>query len=214
MAITLTIDGQPRTLIELREFRKTHDLPEHFAITQFEDKDYTGLARMDTGAPRLNELREGILAAVPEELRQPDLMYIAETMSAMLRAGLYAINDEIGLKPAEIDFAVSGFSDMLQAWTYTLIRARPNNDEVDPGNVYREWLDNSVRLSQPGTVYRHHDEGWRIQTINTAYGRVGMVIRTDSSAYYVQDTVLACPADGYMYRLFCEVATRVAEGIS
>ena len=62
-----------------------------------------------------------------------------------------------------------------------------------------------MRLSQNIFSYIHNDDIWHIQTVNYAYGRLGLRIEADAVSY-VQDMIYACPAHGYMLTLLRDLS--------
>jgi hypothetical protein len=211
----LTIAGTARDLIPIQQFRQRYGLSARFGMAQFEPKDFTGLAVIDNAGAEMNDLRQSLLDAIPPKLTIATLPTVFEQLRAMFRAGMYAINDRIKLKPAEIEFAVAGFNDVNQAWLYALAR-HPAAHRPPPAfmTVYQQWLDDSVRVSTQVHTMPHAAQTWQIRIINYAYGRVGLCVDIDATCYYVQDAVYACPAEGYMLALLREIATRTQQRLS
>ncbi len=178
-------------------------LPTAFGVTRFESKDWDGLGRIDAGGQALNHLRDAVLEAVPSHVALEHLPDALRTVGDVFRAQLEAINDRIGLKAVEIEFASSGFDDMLQAAFYAWMRARiakitPPTFEA----VYHAWLADSVRISSTVHPYPHGDALWQVRVLNTIYGRAGLAVTLgDGHTVYVLDSALACPAEGFMVHL-------------
>ncbi|MDQ7027859.1 MAG: hypothetical protein Q9P01_22270 [Anaerolineae bacterium] len=202
----LIVDGQVQDFVALKIFRDVHHLPDTFGVALFEPKDFTGLATIDKGGSEMNELRQGILDSIPEAFSLMDALTVADTLRAVFRNGMYGINDVIGLKVAEVEFAVASFGDVLRDWVYALIRCQSTQSAVPQfQQIYGDWLNASTRLSHHVHDYSHKSETWHINIINNAYGRVGLQVQRGAIADYVQDGMYACPAEGYMMTLLTEV---------
>lgn len=198
--------------MDIKEFRAAHNLPPEFSIALFEPKDFTGLATINR--TKLNELSNTLLDALPQSITLSELMSFTGNLSNLFRVKLYEINDAIGLKPVEIDFAYAGFEDVCQAWLYAMIQARTQKTaEPDISKIYDNWLRNSVRISQTRHLYHHNGIAWEIQIINNAYGRAGLIIETETGTYEVRDTSLACPAEGFMAQLLAAVLSKLQTAV-
>jgi hypothetical protein len=204
----LIIDNAERELIPIKEFRQRHALPDSFGVAFFEPKDFAGLAAIDKAGQEMNELRQGQMKMLPEKITKMDLLNISDEQREMFRAGLYSINDKIGLKPEEVEFAVAGFGDVLRNWAYALIRA-----DAEFRAVYYQWLNDSVRVSQEEHEYLHESESWRVHILNHAYGRMGLRVEIEENTYYLADGIYACPAEGYMQGLLGEICEAIQSRI-
>ncbi|MCI0709329.1 MAG: hypothetical protein L0154_04120 [Chloroflexi bacterium] len=210
----LTTDGESHEFINVKAYRQQHGLPETFSVALFEPKDFTGLAAIDKAGAEMNELRQAILDTVPEKLTIANVLATADTLQELFRNGLYGINERIGLKVVEVEYAVAGFGDVLRNWVYALIRAQSARVEPpDFQQVYHDWLNSSARLSQRVHDYDHRQQQWQVQIVNNAYGRVGLRVQRGDMVDYVDDGVYACPAEGYMTVLLAEIAARFAVGL-
>ncbi|MEQ8671811.1 MAG: hypothetical protein RLP44_05045 [Aggregatilineales bacterium] len=206
----VTIDGHTHTLIDLKTFRRERDLPLTFGVAYFEPKDYTGLARIDTAGADINALRDAVLKAIPSSLTLPELLGFTSTLTELFRTQLYAINDNVNLKDVEIEFAVAGFSDVLQAHFYERMRASAaKNPPQSFGMIYGTWLNDTVRISQQTHDYVHQGATWRVNILNNAYGRFGMIVELPDETVYVADASLGCPAEGYMFNLLRDVIAKL-----
>lgn len=200
----LTIDGSPRPFTPIRAFREAHGLPPTFGVALFEPKDYTGLGRIDQAGAELNAVRAAVLAAIPARLTIQAWLGFAPELTRFFTDQLYAINSKVNLRDVEIEFAAAGFSDVCQAVIYAIMRAHgaaPPPFEA----IYGAWLDQTTRVSQ--TVHAYGD--WQVQIVTHAYGRAGLIVRAGDETFYVQDSALSCPAEGYMASLLAEVAARI-----
>jgi hypothetical protein len=195
---------------DIKTFRAKYQLPAVFGVALFEPKEFNGLASIHHSKTQLNALRTTLIDAVPETLPVSELMRFTGNLSHLFRVKLYEVNDAIGLKPVEIDFAAAGFEDVCQAWLYAFMQARvEKNSRPSISRIYQEWLEGSVRISQTRYHYDHQGETWHIQIINNAYGRAGLVIETASQTFHVRDVSLACPAEGFMEQLLTAVLSKL-----
>ena len=206
-----TIEGIPYDFIPIKAFRADHGLPNTFDITLFESKDYVGLGRIDAAGAALNQLRAAIMAALPKQLLPLNWLSVLPDLTHLFEAQLYQINDQVGLRDVEIEFAVAGFSDALQAYAYAMAYAHSTHTPLpDFQTVYTEWLNGTIKVFAQKHSYLLDDDPCTIQVIAHAYGRIGLLIRA-SSTYAVYDPLLACPAEGFMTTLLAEVATHMRE---
>jgi hypothetical protein len=121
----------------------------------------------------------------------------------------------------EIDFAVAGFQDVLQAAAYRLIqlvqiyRAEPGQiaEKFDFSAIYQNWLDDSVRISTTVHLYQQGETEFKVRVLNNIYGRVGLEVEVAGEKHYVLDMGLACPAASYMRGLGGEVAQRLCQNL-
>jgi hypothetical protein len=211
----VTVDGQHHDFIPIKVYREAHSLPPTFSIALFEPKDFTGLAAIDKSGAAMNKLRQAILNTLPEAFTLNDSLSLVDTLQAVFSDSLYAINDVIGLKVTEVEYAVAGFGDVLRGWLYAVIRAHATKETAPQFiQMYHNWLDNSMRLSHDIHPYQHEGKQWEINIVNNAYGRVGLRIQRGNAVDYVQDNVYACPAEHYMTLLLTEVATQIEQRLS
>lgn len=210
----LLIDGELRALEPLHEFRAAHGLPADFSVAYFAPKEYEGLGRIEEGGAALSALRTALLAAIPAQIGLTGLLDAVDDLVGRFEALLRAANDQIGLREPEIEFAVSGFADVLHDWAYALIQARALKAEPPAFMArYASWLMQTLRISQAAQPYTHRGETWQVQVISHAYGRIGLRITTPSQVCYVQDAALACPAEGFMQRLLASSAEKIAAAL-
>ena len=210
----LTIEGIPFDLIAIKDFRAKHDLPGTFNIALFEVKDYAGLGRIDSAGAALNQLRTAVIDALPKQLLPLNWLSILPDITHVFEKQLYQINDQVGLRDVEIEFAVAGFSDALQAYAYAFAYATTTRTPLpDFQAVYSEWLNGTVKVFTQEHSYILDDESCTIQVIAHAYGRIGLLIRA-AEIYAVYDPILACPAEGFMTSLLTEVAAHMRQASS
>jgi hypothetical protein len=200
----LTVDGAPRPFIPIKAFREAHDLPPEFGVALFEPKDFTGLGRIDRAGAELNSVRAAVLAAIPAALPLQAWLNFAPELTRLFTNKLYEINLRVNLHDVEIDFAAAGFADVCQTVIYAMLRAR-GAPPLPFEAIYGEWLDQTTRVSQ--TIHPYND--WQVQIVTHAYGRAGLIVRTETETFYVQDAALGCPAEGYMAALLADVAARI-----
>lgn len=219
----LTIDGHPRTFIPLPAFRQQWGLPEEFTLAYFEPKDWQGLGTLDGSGKALAALRQRMLAAVPTAVTLAELIFQVQALADRFHVELTAINPQIGLREAEVEFAVAGLADVLQSVAYQLMqlshtyRHDPSqiHTHFDFSGLYQNWLDASVRVSATRRIYTHQNVTYQVQVIYNPYGRVGLKAEVAGEVYYVADAALACPALHFMQDLcgtlaqaFCAALTR------
>jgi hypothetical protein len=213
MQNTFNLQGQQIACIDIRQFREQYNVPQ-FGIALIEPKDFEGLARLDESGNALKRLRQTIIDAIPESLVYTDLPDFIRRLSALFRIKLYEINDSIGLKPVEMDFASAGFEDVCQAFGYALIQAkaagsRPPDFDV----IYRQWLEESVRISTAEHVYQHGETQWKIHALSNAYGRIGLIIHMPEATVCVVDSAYTCPAEAFMAALLKQVTSVIQNAL-
>ncbi len=111
IAVQFTIEGIRYDFMPIKDFRAIHQLPTTFNIALFESKDYTGLGRIDAAGAALNQLRTAVIAALPDKALPLSWLSALPEITHIFEAQLYQINDQIGLRDVEIEFAVAGFND-------------------------------------------------------------------------------------------------------
>jgi len=194
----LLIDGALHRLIPIKQFRAEQALPERFGVDAFTPKDWTELGRLDSAGTELNELRAALLASLPSHLTPTGWMNQLPDYVRQFDKGLRGLNAQVGLRESEIEFAVAGLSDVLHAHAMSLIRG-----DAYPAfsRVYQQWLYDSVRVFSEGYPYVHQGVSWTVHILSHAYGRIGLRVTLPDARYYVLDSSLACPAEGYMQSL-------------
>ena len=197
----LTVDGVAHDFEPIRAFRLKHNLPPDFSIARFEPKDYKGLGRIDGSGAELNHARAAVLNAIPASLTLRDWLGYIPELTDHFRHTLESINDKVGLREVEIEYAAAGFADVCQSVVY----ARVRGDELAFEAVYGAWLDQTARVSQ--TVHPYN--GGNIRLVTHAYGRAGMIVQAGDETYYVSDSTLGCPAEGYMAALLADVCALI-----
>lgn len=215
--MVLKIEGQDRTLISVQAFRQQWGLPVSFGVAYFEPKDWEGLGSIEGAGAPLAIIKQRLIEAIEADLALPDLIAAVARLTALFQHELERANDQIGLREVEVDFAVSGFRDILQATAYELTRLFYANKrdlgqacaEFDFLAVYQGWLNDWVRMS--GTKYNYEQAGveFGVWIIYDAYGRVGLKVEVGGAGtvFYVQDTASGCPAASYM-RDLCGATVR------
>jgi hypothetical protein len=207
----LAVHQQNRTFIPIQTFRAQWQLPHNFGIALFEPKNWE-VGSMEGAGTLLLAVKERVIAAVSPHLPLSELMAAVEALTLIFEVELEQANLQIGLRPEEVDFAVSGFRDILQAAAYNLIQRyytredEPLCRQFDYSAVYQAWLDDSVRVSSVAHAYQYESLQFEIRLIYNVYGRVGLEIKNGSETYYVMDMSLACPAASFMRELCGEVA--------
>lgn len=215
----LMVDGAKQNFIPLTQFRQAENLPPEFGVSLFEPKDTTGLGSIDGATEALIKIKDNLLAVVPSSVSMLNLLDEVEAITTAFRTELVAANVQIGLRPFEIDFAVSGFGDVLRSVAYKLIQLVHTHPEArqtlpetfDIETVYQAWLDDSARVSGTEHRYQVGDEEWFVRVVYNAYGRFGLRIEAPQATHYVYDAALACPASSYMFGLDQAVTRRLTE---
>ena len=206
----LSIDGHLQTLVDIKTFREQLGLPQHFGVSYFEPKDYRGLGSIEQAGAELNSVRNQIIQTVPERLERFALLPLIDSLAMLFRDALNTINDRVGLREDEVEFAVAGFTDVLMAVAYACIENRSlTTSDLDFNAIYFAWVNSSTRISSQVHVFDHRAQPLNIQIINTAYGRAGLVVDIDEARHYVRDGVFACPAEGFMMHLLRDVVDRI-----
>lgn len=189
-------------------------------MTIFETKEWQGLGSVEGAGQALATVRQQVLQAVPTQLTLPGLRPIVTELTNLFRRELEIANQQIGLRPVEVDFAVSGFYDILDAMVFHLfdLTHRYSAEEIhkhfDFDRVYQAWLDASVRVSTVKHIYRHKDIEFQVRVVYNIYGHVGLEVEVANRRYYTLDMSLACPASTYMRDLCREVAQRLCRAYS
>lgn len=210
----LIVDGQARDFILVQEYRWAYDLPTEFGVAYFAPKEYSGLGSVDEAGHDLHAVRDVLLAAVPPTQPPEGWMAFIFTLQRLFAAQLNAINARIGLRPSEIDYAVTGLGDVLRAYLFAYGQARmrlkspPHFDEA-----YQRWYEQNLDVSARQVAYQHGSDTWGIQLIASAYGRIGLVVTTPDTAHYVYDSALSCPVAGYMAGLLRDLAASIRVSI-
>jgi hypothetical protein len=205
------INGIERRFTPVKEFRQQYQLPSNFGVRLFEPKDYTGLGSIEAAGAELNAVRAAVLAALQPPRPLAAWMRSAPEIAALFHENLRQINHNVHLRDNEIEFAVAGFHDVLQAVVYELIRARAaQHPPASFESLYAAWIHSTIRLSHTVHLYPYRDQPtWEVQVLTHVYGRFGMVIQTVDGTRCVYDAALACPALGYMGSLLAETADAI-----
>lgn len=216
----LKIDHQEHTFVPIQTFRDTWDLPDNFTVAYFEPKNWA-VGSIDGSGKLLAVVKDRVIEAVESRTSWNELPLTVEKLALIFRIELESANRAIGLREAEIDFAVAGFSDVLNAAAYDLIRLSQKFSHIPAeicegfnfATIYQAWLNETVRVSSVAHEYQHENLRLKVQVIYNAYGRIGMKVQTADEVYYVVDTALACPAAGYMYDLCSTVARELCAAV-
>jgi hypothetical protein len=218
----LIINNHPQTFIALQTFRTRWGLPDDFATACFEPKEWTGLGSVEGSGQALAAIKHRILDVVPAVVQVSNLIPVVDILSTTFRRELETANEQIGLRQVEIDFAVAGFHDLLQAIIYRLIHLVHMgqgdmvkvHSQFDFREIYLTWLSDSVRISTRVHTYVNGEQSFEVRIIYNAYGRIGLeVLAVDGQRYYVADMSLACPASGYMETLTEQVTQKLCEAL-
>lgn len=217
----LTVNGMERTFIPMAQARQHWSLPPEFSVALFEPKEWSGLGTMSGAREELALARRNVEAAVPDTVAPQALHITCEGLARRFDHELTVANTAIGLRADEVEFAVSGFANILQSFANALLRTRfiptHHEEETVPSanfdEIYREWLNSTTRVSYQTHFYDGAAQPMGIRVVYNAYGRVGLEIVVNDQMHYVADPALACPASRYMYELTESVAARLAAAI-
>jgi len=208
VALRLRVHGEIQDFIPLEAFRETHDLPSHFSIAAFGEKDTTDLGSIDGASDALKGVRAATVAAVPATVDAIEWTSHVTPLTEAFEAALRAANDTVGLREPEIVFAVDGFEGVCSAWALALTRAALTGSPAPIfEDTYTAWLLDSVRLGSIEPPYHHRGEQWNVRIVHHAYGRVGLQVTTSTGTHYIADKSLACPAEGFMFGTLRAVGT-------
>ncbi len=207
----LIIDGTPYNFTSIKDFRAAHNLPQSFGIGLFEAKDYAGLGRIDTAGTLLNGLRENVVASLPARLPALQWLSAIPNITRQFQKYLYHINDQVGLQDVEVEFAVAGFSDVLQVYAYALARANAEDSPMpDFQTLYVEWLHGTTKIFTQEHSYILDDQPCTVRVVAHAYGRIGLLIYS-ARTYAVYDPLLACPVEGFMTTFLTDIASHMQQ---
>lgn len=210
----LNIDGTTQTLTNIKDFRQTHAISEDFGVALFEPKYYPDMGSIDHAGEALNLVRVQMLEIIPPTIDYLELLKFVEKLSSYFRLRLNLSNDHINLKEEEISFAVDGFDTVMHQVAYAYFDSlNARQPMTDFKTIYNRWFTESVRVSQRTHEYSHQGQVWRVNVINTAYGRSGLVVNMGDETQYVYDVALACPAEGFMYTLMKAVTEKLVPAI-
>jgi hypothetical protein len=206
----LIVDGQPRSLMPMREFRAAYSLPPDFGVNWFTPKDYTGLGRIDGAGDELEGVASALLASIPNEPPTSWMGFTVELQQTFHKL-LWDINPKVGLRRSEVEYAVVGLGEVCQSFVHTAMKERMSGRALPTfERVYQDWLNRTTRTSERIFPYPYRGRTWGVRIIQYAYGRIGLVVDTEEQTYYVRDFALACPAEGFMAGLLQAVVTRLA----
>lgn len=211
----LRINGTYHELEPIADFRARYGLPNSFGVAYFEPKDEAGLGTMDNASTALQTLRQNLLQYVPESIPLMRIIPTVDYLTEQFHRALITANEDVGLRAAEIDFAVSGFRDIVHGAAYALLihTREPDTYPYDFDTVYQEWVDASTRVSTQTHTYSHGARHFAIHVLNNPYGRVGLMVTHQDITTYLSDPTLSCPAGSYMYQLTRQVAEVFARNI-
>ncbi|MDX1520702.1 MAG: hypothetical protein R3264_03670 [Anaerolineae bacterium] len=212
----LLIDGQPCQFIPLKVFISTWNLPEEFGVQAFGRKDWP-VGSLDEGGRALNQVKQAVLATVPDRVTLPELLNQSQSLARIFRAELEQVNIEINLTQDQLDFAVDGLQNVLHDVVYGLItlyhahRDHPHKiqAEFDFATLYQNWLNTSATIFAQTYPYQASETMFLVRIVAYAYGRIGLQISVDNAVYYVLDPTFACPAANFMGNLGQELALKL-----
>ncbi len=192
-------------------YRQRHHLPETFGVAGLFPKDFNGLASTAASGAALKTLRAEVLAqtpaAVPDE---PALAAAVIALGKAFRAALQRANSSVGLTDEQLEFAVAGFIDVLEAWRMALARSRRGGPPPQFAHVYQAFVAGSQMPASAWLAYSHAGEAWQVRATADVYGRNGLEVRRpDAPPETIADPVYRCPAEPFMASLLEAVAQRL-----
>lgn len=206
----LHVDGDWQTFIPLQTYRIQHHLSSDFSVARFEPKTWEGLGNLDGAGVALQTLTDHVLQRIPTQI---DPAQTGFQLADVFRHALESINDEVGLRDSEVDFAVAGFQNVVDDFLFASMRSKllhepmPNFEQV-----YHAWLMQTIRVSSVRHEYTPPQGAvWHVQVIHHAYGRVGLRVEHAEHVDYIADHALACPAENFMMRLLKDVCSHLAQ---
>ena len=206
----MLIEGTKR--YNVRQFRALMGLPATWGVTTFEPKDFAGLARLDNAGDALDDIERAVMGAIPPQIAFAGLLSAYDALVAEFERALTQANAHIGLRPSELGFAVGGFADACQAYAYALISAYTQKQALPSwAGVYGAWLAQSYHVADIPYNYTHQGETWQVFITRTVYGRCGLVVKTASTVYDVEDSIYACPAEHWMGRLLARMNEQITQ---
>lgn len=206
--------GVPQEFVPIPVFRDQYGLPHDFSVSAFLPKDFTGLASIEGAAGALKGVRQAVLEAIPECTPIHGWMGFNLWLQLMFQRALKQVNDDIGLKPDEIQYAVAGFGDVIQAYLHQALRCRLRGQPPPEfASVYTDWLNSSIEVARLMYPYHRQGETWMIRLIRSAYGRMGLLVHMQSGDHYVYDAEQGCPAAGFMASLLEAATGRLAAAL-
>ncbi len=217
----LTINGRHCKFVPLVDFRNQWHLPETFGIVYFEKKDWPVGDLREARQP-LSFVKQRVLEAVPLQVLPPELLLQIEQLTTIFRYELEQVNEDIGLREVEIDFAVDGFHNVLHDVAYRLLELNQvyRGDtgqiraEFDFTGCYQAWLDAVTRVLTTSYSYTHNGVMFDVRIVYSAYGRVGLEVTVNDQVHYVLDSTLACPAINFMEVLCRQTAQALCEALT
>ncbi|MCI0712219.1 MAG: hypothetical protein L0154_18840 [Chloroflexi bacterium] len=206
----LPVGGVLHTFIDARVYRQQHNLPDDFGVNTFEAKSYDGLGSISHAGDVLRAMKDRFLAEMPAYPLPHQWLLMQEQEQNRFHTLLVETNHHVGLREAEIDFAVAGFVNVYSQWVYALIHAVSTRTSPKPfEQIYRDWLDESIRVASQSHHYESNGEVWQVQIVSHVYGRIGLQMQRGDIVEYVYDHSLACPAERFMETLMTEVAAHI-----
>ena len=218
----LLINHQLQQLIPIQIFRQTWHLPDKFGLPFFEPEDRQDLGNMEQAGPALNELKDMVLQALPNKTGLDELFAEVSRLAAYFQFALETVNPQIGLRQPEIDFARSGFEDILQGAVDQLVRlghthrTQPEliDQQFDYDEIYQTWLNDATRVATETKQFEHNGQTFIVHIVYNPYGRIGLEVQVNGEMYYVADPRLACPAASFMKTLCQAVAQQLCQAFT
>jgi hypothetical protein len=190
--------------VPLAAFRAAHGLDERFSLSAIAPKDFSGLG--STGGLTFADFWQPIceaLQAHPTLESDAALQRAAQRAVEAFEAALNRLNARSQLTPEQAEFAVAGFADLLWQCVYALLSARR---PVDLDACVAEAVAASLRRSSAYQMITVNGSEWRVCTVSTLFGRVGLLVEQGGQRWLVADSVYTCPMAQVMTRLVAAAA--------
>lgn len=208
--IQLPVNGNLEVFVDAKSYRDEHNLSADFGVNTFEDKNYVGLGSISQAGDVLRAMKDRFLDGMPTHSNPQQWLLMQDQEQSRFYALLMEMNSQVGLRESEIDFAVAGFVNVYSQWVYALIHAAATRNTPKPfSEIYRGWLNESVRVASQTHAYQHGGETWHVRIVSHVYGRIGLQIQRGDIIEFVYDHSLACPAERFMEGLMTDVAAHI-----
>jgi hypothetical protein len=176
--------------VALKGFQSEYQLPPTFGIVGLFPKDFSGLGTLQpTTAQDLHTLMQPHEQALTRE--------IVERLIERFHHALQQVNEQVRLSVEQVEFAEAGFADML----WHVFYARTTRPDAPTHTLLHEFIEASLHLSSEDIAYEHGGETWRVCTVSSVFGRIGLRVTMPTQTVYVRDERYLCPMEEGMLEL-------------
>jgi hypothetical protein len=194
-----------REAVPLAAFQAAHGLDERFSLSAIAPKDFAGLG--STGGLTFADFWQPICElqrAQPAPLAgEAELRRAAQSAIEAFETTLNRLNTRSQLTPEQVEFAVAGFADLLWQCIYALLSARR---PVDLDACVADAVAASLRRSSAYQTITANGGEWRVCTVSTLFGRIGILVEHGMQRWLVADNAYTCPMAQVMTRLVVATA--------